>query len=231
MLEAQIQAFGEDLWIVDGPIAYDMGFPFSTRMIIAKLNDGSLWMCDPVQVSTNTLNQIKDLGVVKYLIASTWRHVWRLKEGHRLYPEAELWSSRHVPSSCKELPLTGFLTDEQPKDWENDFEQLAFKGNKLLDEVLFFHKKSRTLVMGDLIQNYTIKKGEPLRNALRKVGGVADGGVPRDIRLTFTERDQARKSLEQLLSWDFEKVIIGHGPCIENEAKAFVKQAFQWLNH
>lgn len=42
-------------------------------------------------------------------------------------------------------------------------------------------------------------------------------------------RDLARPSLEKLLSWDFDKLIIAHGACIETNAKAFVERAFQWL--
>lgn len=231
LTDVQIQSFGQDLLIVDGPIAYDFGVPFSTRMIIAKLNDGSLWICDPIQVSINTFNHIKSLGTVKYLIASTWRHVWRLKEGHRLFPEAELWSSRRVPRNCKGLPFTGFLADEQTKGWAGEFDQIVFRGNALLDEVLFLHKKSRTLIVGDLIQNHATKRSQPLRNALWKLAGVGypHGGVPRDIRLTFTSRDQARQSLDQLLSLDFDKLIIGHGPCVEKGAKRVVKKAFHWL--
>lgn len=230
-MDAQIQTFAEDLLIVDGPIAYDFGVPFSTRMIIAKLTDGSVWICDPIQVSTNTLNHIRTLGTVKYLVASTWRHVWRLKEGHRLFPEAELWSSRRIPRNCRELPFAGRLADEQTKGWAKDFDQIVFQGNPFLDEVLFIHKKSGTLIVGDLIQNHATKKRQPLRNALWKLAGVDNphGGVPRDIRLTFTKRDQARQSLDQLLSLDFDKLIIGHGPCVEKDAKFVVKQAFHWL--
>jgi len=74
-------------------------------------------------------------------------------------------------------------------------------------------------------------KGKPLRNALFKLEGVTapHGGVGREIRLTFTKRDLARRSLEKLLSWDFDKLIIAHGDCIENDAKSFVEQAFRWL--
>jgi hypothetical protein len=36
----------------------------------------------------------------------------------------------------------------------------------------------------------------------------------------------ARRSLEKLLSWDFDKLIIVHGVCIEKDAKPFVKRAF-----
>jgi hypothetical protein len=39
----------------------------------------------------------------------------------------------------------------------------------------------------------------------------------------------ARESLEKLLSWDFDKLIIAHGICIEKDAKPFVERAFQWF--
>jgi hypothetical protein len=72
-----------------------------------------------------------------------------------------------------------------------------------------------------------------LRNALFQLEGVASppGGVGLDFRLSFTNRKLARRSLDKLLSWDFDKLIIAHGACIEKDAKPFVAQAFQWLRH
>jgi hypothetical protein len=55
------------------------------------------------------------------------------------------------------------------------------------------------------------------------------GGVGLDIRLSFKHRDLARLSLEKLLSWDFDRLVIAHGPCIEKGAKPFVERAFAWL--
>jgi len=49
--------------------------------------------------------------------------------------------------------------------------------------------------------------------------------------MSFIKRKLARQSLEKLLSWDFDKLIIAHGDCIENEAKSFVKEKFRWLTH
>ena len=42
-------------------------------------------------------------------------------------------------------------------------------------------------------------------------------------------RDLARRSLEKLLSWDFDKLVIAHGVCVEKDAKPFVERAFRWL--
>lgn len=50
---------------------------------------------------------------------------------------------------------------------------------------------------------------------LKAAGGVLDGGVPRDARWSFIDRGKARASLATLLSWDFDKVIVAHGACVE----------------
>ena len=150
-----------------------------------------------------------------------------------LFPEAELWAARTTPFTLKKghLPLTGILGDEPPQAWRDDFDQLALKGNPLIEEVFFLHKPSRTVILDDLIQIHPIVKGKPFSNALWKLEGVLSphGGVALDFRLTFIHRALARRSLEKLLSWDFDKLIIAHGPCIERDAKLFVERAFRWL--
>ena len=41
---ADLAAFAENIWIVDGPIVRDMGVIFTARMAVVKLSDGSLWV-------------------------------------------------------------------------------------------------------------------------------------------------------------------------------------------
>jgi len=232
---SDLQPFAKNLLIVDGPSVRDMGVLFTTRMAVVKLSDGSLWVNSPVSVPFDTLKRITELGPVKYLLAATPRHVWRLAAWHALFPEAQLWAPRPTPFTLKKghLPFTGILGDEPPQAWKDDFDQLAFKGNPLIEEIVFFHKQSRTVILDDLIQIHPMVKGKPFRNALWKLEGVASphGGVALDIRLSFTNRDLARRSLVKLLSWDFDKLIIAHGACVEQDAKPFVERAFRWLAH
>jgi hypothetical protein len=89
------------------------------------------------------------------------------------------------------------LADNPPQCWAADFDQVAFKGNPLIEEVVFFHKGSRTVILGDLVQSHSMVKGEPFRNTLLKLEGVASphGGVGLEIRLFFVNRNVARQSL------------------------------------
>lgn len=37
-----LERFGENLIVIEGPVVRDMGMPFPTRMTVAVLDDGSL---------------------------------------------------------------------------------------------------------------------------------------------------------------------------------------------
>lgn len=228
---SDLEAFANSLFLVDGPPVHAVGIPFPTRMAIVKLSDGALWVNSPVHIALGMRDRILALGPVKYLVSPTKLHHWRLEEGHALFPAAELWGTRQVPREFQYLPLAGVLGDAPPPGWADDLDQVVLRGNLFLEEVAFFHRRSRTVIMADFVQNHLLAKGRPLRNLLYRLAGVAypKGGVPIDIRLSTIHRKLARQSLAKLLAWDFDKLILAHGVCLRERAKDFVERAFQWL--
>ena len=100
-----------------------------------------------------------------------------------------------------------------------------------MDEVVFFHRPSRTAIVTDLIQN--IDPGRlptAWRVAFRAVGTTSPGGgTPRDLRLTFLGRKrEARACAEAILEWGPEKVIVSHGQCYETEGRLVLERALAW---
>jgi hypothetical protein len=57
-----LQTFAENVSIVDGPPVRAVGVTFTTRMIIVKLADGSLWVNSPVPVPADMLDRITASG-------------------------------------------------------------------------------------------------------------------------------------------------------------------------
>jgi hypothetical protein len=229
----ELTPFGDSIWVVDGPNVRDMGLLFTTRMTVVRLSDGSVWVESPVTLPEGVLEQVGRIGPVRYIVVSTQRHIWRLNAWHDLFPNAQIWAPTKAALTVGDIDVTveDLFTDTPAQGWAHDFEQLAFKGSSLLREVIFFHKHSQTVIMGDLIQVNPILKGKPFRNIVFRLAGAAypKGGVSLDIRMSFRNRLLARESLERLLSWDFDKLIIAHGACIETNAKSFVMDAFAWL--
>ena len=44
----------------------------------------------------------------------------------------------------------------------------------------------------------------------------------------WSDKGAARASLERILAWDFERVVLAHGDCIDTDAKARLREA--WAN-
>jgi hypothetical protein len=79
-----------------------------------------------------------------------------------------------------------------------------------MEEVIFFHRKTRTLILADLIENFEPEKiGGACRWLVRFAGAAdPDGTAPIDLRLTFWGRkDVAWASFERMLAWEPEKVV------------------------
>ena len=93
---ASFEEFAKDVWIVEGPNVRDLGVVFTTHMVVTRLSDGSSWVDSPVSVSFDTLKRVTALGPVRYLVAATPRHVWRLAEWHAQFLDAQLWAA--IPS-------------------------------------------------------------------------------------------------------------------------------------
>ena len=198
-------------------------------MIVVKLAEGNVWINSPVVASREGMERVTALGPLRYLVAPTPLHEWRLQGWKDKFPGAQVWVAPPVRNRTNLSQHV--LSDEPPAAWAQDLDQMIFRGSSVLNEAYFLHRKSRTLIFCDFIQNYAPQRGKLLRNTVMKWAGVLGGGVPIDIRLSCARnRSQARASLQRLLAWDFESVILAHGDCIERDAKAFVRGAFHWLD-
>jgi hypothetical protein len=214
-----LQAFAKDIWVADGPAVRFFGAAYPTRMIVVKLSEGSLWINSPVSATHDQAAQLEDIGPVAHLVSPTRLHDWRLALWEEFFPRARVWKA-HT------------LGDTPPPAWKAEIDQVLFRGSIALAETEFFHKPSRTLIMGDFIQNFRFERNRPLLNTLKRLGGILEGGVPRDLRLSFIgkrRRRLGRDAVRELLAWDFDKLVVAHGDLVTNDARSLVRRAFHWL--
>ena len=87
--------------------------------------------------------------------------------------------------------------------------------------------------MTDLIENFhpsTLNWGQRL---LAKFVGILspNGRMPIDWRISFYfgNKQKARHSLNNILNWDTENIILSHGECIFENGNEFLQKSFKWL--
>ena len=123
---------------------------------------------------------------------------------------------------------------DAPEDaWEHELDQLIFRGSRLMEEVVFFHRASRTLIVADLIESFEPEMLTVAERLLMRFGGVMhpDGKASRGFRATFLgHRDAARACLARIRAWDTERIVLAHGRWYPRDGRAVLRRAFRWLD-
>ena len=87
-----LKPVADNIWIADGGIIHmDMvvaKVPFSTRMTIVRLSDGSLWCHSPIAPDEQLLRQIDSLGEVRHLVSPNYIHYAHIGAWKKRYPQA-----------------------------------------------------------------------------------------------------------------------------------------------
>ncbi|HEX5961617.1 MAG TPA: DUF4336 domain-containing protein [Rhodanobacteraceae bacterium] len=230
-----------DVWIVDGPVVRMAtpigGFPVTTRMTVVRLRDATIWCHSPTAPDAGLFAAIDALGPVRQLVSPNMLHYAFIAAWKRRYPEATAWASpgvrKRAASQHIEVAFDADLADTPPQVWVTDIDQLRFRGSRVLEEFVFFHRASATLVLADLIENFEREKLTRGMRWLARLGGVLDpdGKIPLDFRLTMTGRKRlARACFEKIMAWRPQRVILAHGRCFERNAEAELRRAFRWLD-
>jgi hypothetical protein len=109
-------------------------------------------------------------------------------------------------------------------------DQLFFRGRPLENEVVFLHRASRTLILCDLVFNFGPRAPFATRLLARLIGSYDRFGPSRLDPLLIRDRQAARESLEHMLTWDFDRIIVAHGDDIlESGGQQALRSGYAWL--
>ncbi|MEM8958591.1 MAG: DUF4336 domain-containing protein [Pseudomonadota bacterium] len=227
-----MEAFGKNIWTVPGDNVRMFGMlPFTTRMTVVRLASGQLWLHSPVAPTTDRREAVDRLGPVAMLVAPNKIHSLGVTPWKTDYPMAEVWVSPGFPDRHPEIAADAVLTDEAVPPWRDEIDHCVIAGHAVLDEVAFLHRPSRTLILTDLIQKHDPAGERWLWRGVKGLAGILgdEGGVPLDVKLSVRDKPAMRASLERILAWEFDNLVISHGHCLQGGAKESVARAFAWI--
>lgn len=220
----------DTIWIKEYPIRY-AGMDLSARMTVVRLSNGSLFIHSPCEIDENTRVSIARLGEVGFIVAPGSYHYLHVDSAQRAFPDAETFICPGVERKNPELNFDRLLGDRPDERWRADFEQVLVRGNRFIWEVAFYHKVIRTLILTDLIENFTDDTPDvswKLKLWWKLIFGMWNNPKPApEYQLGWKDKKAAAKSLQRILNWDFERIILAHGDLIEEDARAVATKAWR----
>jgi hypothetical protein len=236
-----LKPIADGLWVVDGGVSWmalaiGLRIPFPTRMVVIQLPSGGLVLWSPTAPSHRLRAQVDALGPVAHLVSPNKLHYAQIGAWKRAYPDAVAWASPGVRERARasrmEVTFDADLGDAAEQAWDGTLDQVVFRGSRVVEEVVFFHRASRTAILADLIENFEPRRlGTVMAATMRLVGASdPDGKATLNYRMTFAgNHDIARASLARLLAWAPERIVFAHGRWYERDGTAELRRAFRWL--
>ena len=120
------------------------------------------------------------------------------------------------------------IDNQKEYPWSQSIDHCFIEGATIVNEVVFLHKESKTLIVTDLCLH--ICKNSPfLTRVVFKAMGMFNrfGWSNLEKKIFISDKEKFYRSIDKILQWDFERVVLAHGVPIEANGKSLFSSAFK----
>lgn len=201
------------------------GFFLPARTTVVRTEGGGLALISPVPIDDRRAAELARLGEVRWLVAPNLLHHLYLAEAHARYPDARVIAPRGLATKRPDLRIDATLDGPLPPELAACLDVLPIGGAPLVDEHLFFHRPTRTLVVTDLVFHVTEPRGLVTHLVLWLVGCHRRLAQSRSWRFFVRDRAAYASSLAPVLALDTETLVVAHGEVVREDARARLARA------
>lgn len=217
----------EDIWTIRHSLTVGP-LPMGTRTTVLRLADGRVVVHAPGALSPEDVAAIRAIGPVAAVIAPNPMHHLFLGAALAAFPEAEGWGAPGVEAKQPALKLRSYGDGAGP--WTGTLETHAVAGATRLGETVLFDPRSRTLILTDLAFNIREVDGWFAKMNLQMLDAYGRFGPSFLCRNWFiTDAKVARRSIDRILAWAPERIVVAHGEVVEGGGEAALREAFAWM--
>jgi len=218
------------LWTASTPVRF-AGTWFPHVMTVIRLESGGVLLHSPCRPSDDLIGSVARVGDVTDIVAPNWFHDLYLAQYRELYPSATFWAPVLLRRQHPFL-IDRTLDARARPSWFDEMPHVTLPGLLTLNESLFYHRASETLVVADLLMNASAAPDSPPITKLGYRFLGLDGRLkvfPILRRFGLAERPALRVAPHWILDCNPERCIVAHGTPIQANAAAQLREAFRWL--
>ena len=228
---SELRLVAADLWETSTPLQLGP-LHIDHRMTVVRLASGVLWVHSPVAYTDQLRAALEAQGEVGYLVAPSIFHDLYWPEWFQAYPDACFCAAPGLDQVLTDLPFSVELGTDVHADWCDDFDQVLLAGMPKVNETIFLHRATGTAIAADLVFNYdnTYQLSFASQLILRMSGSYQRLAMSRLFRMCIKDRNATRGSIAQVLSWEFDRLLVGHGSVVDSNARSVLAEACHVLD-
>ena len=223
------------LWVAEQPLKF-FGLEVGTRMTVIKLSNDSLVIISPIEIDLEIQQQLSTIGTVRYIIAPNLFHYLYLAQCQQIYPQAQTIAPPGLTTKQPDLKIDRVFSQDAI-EFNSELKFVRFEGfrafvppqMKTVNEIVFYHPLSKTLIITDSAFNFDRSFPFVTQLAARVLGSYHVLKPYLLDKIASQNKQKLKESIDKILAWDFQRVIMAHGTIVENEAKEQLSAGYQWL--
>jgi hypothetical protein len=213
-----------NLWVIHHPLSV-LGTQHGRTVSVIRLSGGKLLIHSMAPFTPAELAQIRGSGEPAWLVEAMLLHDTYAAEGRELFPGLPFLGPPGFAEVVK-FPVAPLLPP--PDEWAGEIKVIRLRGAPKLEEHAILHVPSRTLIVADLVFNFSEQERGWDRFFHRHIAGFNRyPGMSRVFKWCVSDRLAFWDSVSEILQLDFDRIIPGHGGIIETGGKEKLRAAME----
>ena len=216
------------IWISERKLWFS-GVYLRSRMTVIRLADGRLWVHSAGEPTPALCAELDRLGQVGWVIVpNKWHHMNAAAMKAR-YPDAQLIGPASAALKNKSVIFDLGNDDERLPSLVPELSPVVFRGVPFLDETLFFHTKTNTLIGADLMMCGCPADHWTWRWVSRVLGQYQRHKAPPDVRWNTRGGPEVHQSLDEISRLPVARILVAHSDPIEDRPLEQLKDAWRFV--
>lgn len=197
------------IWVTERPVWFG-GVRLRARTTVVRLADGALWVHSPCAPTDDVCAALDALGELRWIVVPNQFHHLQTPATAARYPRARVIGPKTAESHNPQVRVSAGFDDADYLRATLELSSVRLDGVPFLDETVFFHAPSGSLIAADLLISATARDHWSWRFAARLFGLRARVGAPPDVRMKTRPSAEAAASIAAMRALPIERILVAH---------------------
>lgn len=206
------------IWVTERPVWFS-GVRLRARTTVVRLAGDALWVHSPCTPTNDVCAALDALGEVRWIVVPNKFHHLEAPATAARYPNAVVVGPRSAASRNPELGLKQGADDPAYIQATPELTSVQLRGVPFLDETVFFHPASGSLIAADLLMCACARDHWTWRFSARIWGRYEKYRTPPDVRVRTRPNAEVADSIAQMRALPLQRILVAHSdPITERPA-------------
>lgn len=216
------------IWVSERPLWFS-GVRLRSRTTVVRLASGALWVHSPSEPTDEVCAALDALGDVRFIVVPNRFHHLQAPAMAARYPKALVVGPKSAEERNPKVRVQLGADDREYADATPELAPIHVDGVPFLDETVFFHASSGSLIAADLLMSACARDHWTWRAAARILGRYEKNLTPPDVRSKTRASAAAAESIARLSKLPIERILVAHADPITERPVDQLVEAWRFV--